>query len=125
MEILKDISGKRLDLLKQMTGEPVPRLWCPPLTHYTKGLEIDRNRMAAHWKFMSPHVNSFLIPGSTGDAWEMKDSEIYNLLDISLELAKNYNSKILIGVLKSDAPATLQGISEWLSMLKKKQAVTM
>lgn len=120
MGISEDISEKRLTLLKQMAGDPVPRLWCPALTHYTEGLDIDQKRMAAHWKFMSPFVNSFLIPGSTGDAWEMKDSEINNLLDISLELANDYNSKILIGVLKSDALATLKGISEWLSMLKKK-----
>lgn len=120
LEILGNISEKRLNLLKQMAGDPVPRLWCPPLTHYTEGLEIDERRMAAHWNFMSPHVNSFLIPGSTGDAWEMEDSEIHNLIDISLDLAGEFNSKILIGVLKSDASATLKGISEWLSMLKLK-----
>jgi len=122
LEILRDISAKRLNLLKQMAGDPVPRLWCPPLTHYTEDIEIDQKRMAAHWNFMSPYVNSFLIPGSTGDAWEMEDNEINNLLNISLGLARDYNSKILVGVLKSDASATLQGISEWLSILKRKAA---
>jgi dihydrodipicolinate synthase/N-acetylneuraminate lyase len=120
LEISGDISEKRLNLLKQMAGEPIPRLWCPPLTHYTEDIEIDQKRMAAHWNFMSPYVNSFLIPGSTGDAWEMEDSEIRNLIDISLGLAGDYNSRILIGVLKSDAIGTLQGILEWLSMLKRK-----
>ena len=120
MDVLPDISEKRINLLKQMVGEPVPRLWCPSLTHYTQDIEIDQERMAAHWNFMSPYVNAFLIPGSTGDAWEMKDSEIRDLIDISLGLARERNSKLLIGVLKSDASATLEGISKWLSMLKKR-----
>ena len=53
MDVLSAISEKRINLLKQMVGEPVPRLWCPPLTHYTQDIKIDQERMAAHWNFMS------------------------------------------------------------------------
>ena len=115
-----DISEKRRNFLRELVGEPVPRLWCPPLTHYTPEIEIDQDRMAAHWSFMSPHVNAFLVPGSTGDAWEMDDSEVRTLINISLELAVDYNIRLLIGVLKNDALSTRQGISELLSTLKRK-----
>ena len=76
--------------------------------------------MAAHWDFMAPHVNAFLVPGSTGDAWEMNDIEVRALVDLSLKLAKEKNISLLLGVLKSNASATRHGISELLSKLKLK-----
>lgn len=115
-----DISERRRNLLRELVGEPVPRLWCPPLTHYTPDLEIDQDRMAAHWGFMAPHVNAFLVPGSTGDAWEMNDSEVRDLIDLSLKLAVDWNISLLMGVLKDDALTTRQGISEVISTLKRK-----
>lgn len=115
-----EISKKRRNLLREMVGEPVPRLWCPPLTHYTPEIEVDQDRMMAHWGFMAPHVNAFLVPGSTGDAWEMNDSETRALIDLSLKLAANLNISLLMGVLKDDALATRLGISELLSILKHK-----
>jgi len=115
-----DISERRRNLLREVVGEPVPRLWCPPLTHYTPDLEVDQDRMAAHWGFMAPHVNAFLVPGSTGDAWEMNDREVQTLIDLSLKLAIDQNISLLMGVLKGDARATRERISELLSTLKRK-----
>lgn len=118
--IVLDISERRRKLVRELVGEPVPRLWCPPLTHYAPDEEVDQDRMAAHWDFMAPHVNAFLVPGSTGDAWEMNDSEVRVLIDLSLRLAVEKNISLLLGVLKSDASATRKGISELLSTLKWK-----
>lgn len=115
-----EISEKRRNLLREMVGEPVPRLWCPPLTHYTPEIDVDQDRMMAHWGFMAPHVNAFLVPGSTGDAWEMSDSEVRALIDLSLRLAADWNISLLMGVLKEDALAARKGISELLSVLKHK-----
>jgi len=118
--IVLDISERRRDLLREMLGQPVPRVWCPPLTHYTTGVEVDQDRIAAHWGSMAPHVNAFLVPGSTGDAWEMSNSEVRDLIDLALKLAAEWNITMLIGVLKDDALATRQGISELLATLKRK-----
>ena len=49
----------------------VPQLWCPPLTHYLSSGEIDSARIAAHLRFISPWVKGLLVPGSTGDGWEL------------------------------------------------------
>ncbi len=115
-----DISERRRNLLRELVGEPVPRLWCPPRTHYTPDVEVGQDRMAAHWGFMAPHVNAFLARGSTGDGWEMNDSEVRALIELSLKLAVDWNISLLIGVLKEDALAARQGISELLSTLKRK-----
>lgn len=117
---MSDITERRRKLLIELVGEPVPRLWCPPLTHYMPDVEIDTERMAAHWGYMAPHVKGFLIPGSTGDAWEMNDSEVRGLIDISLELALDFNIRLLMGVLKEDVKSTHQGILELVSVFKQR-----
>ena len=117
--IMLEIAAKRGDLLRQLVGDPFPRLWCPPLTHYTADGEIDQKRMAAHWGFMAPHVNSFLVPGSTGDAWEMNARETQTLLELSLRLAAARGSRLLIGVLKEDTSAVRQSILQLLATFRQ------
>ncbi len=95
-----------------------PRLWCPPLTHYKTDGEIDAERISSHWQFMQPHVNAFLVPGSTGDAWEMDDAEIKTVLTLSLDLSQKLESQLLLGALKSDAATTLACIEQMLEQLK-------
>jgi len=53
----------------------VPILWSPTLVFYDEAGRIDRGRQLAHLAFMTPHVKGYLVPGSTGDAWEMDDTE--------------------------------------------------
>jgi len=117
---MPNISKRRQKIVGEMVGERMPRLWCPPLTHYTADGEVDRDRMAAHWRFMAPHVNAFLVPGSTGDAWEMKDFEVLEVVDLALRLAGEMKVRFLLGALKEDAPATRRGIEELLATLKMK-----
>ncbi len=104
--------------MTQSAPPQFPRLWCPPLTHYKTNGEIDVERITAHWQFMQPHVNAFLVPGSTGDAWEMSDAEINTVLTLSLDLTQKLNSQLLLGALKSDAASTLACIEQMLGQLK-------
>ena len=116
----KETIDRRKKILGEMIGGPVPRLWCPPLTHYTKRGELDKDRMTAHWTFMLPHVNSFLLPGSTSDGWEMTDNEVSSLLDFALEFAGRFEIRLLIGVLKSTSSGTCEMLTNIVRLLKKK-----
>ena len=85
MKTTGSIPDDRSQLLKRLFPNRVPVLWCPLLTHYSSDGHIDRARMAAHLRHLSPYVKGFLIPGSTGDGWEMSDAEIRQLLEIAIE----------------------------------------
>jgi len=107
-------------LLARLAGTPVPRLWCPPLTHYADDGSLDLSRMAAHWDHLAGHVRGLLVPGSTGDAWEMDDEEIAVLLDAALDLAATRPVRLLLGALKPDAETTLAAIDGMLGLLRRR-----
>jgi len=111
---------ERKDILKNLIGETMPRLWCPPLTHYTQDGAFDKDRIAAHWAHITPYVKAFLVPGSTGDGWEMTDNEIITILDFSIDLAQEYDAVLLIGVLKTEVSRMRDVIVNTMSFLKKK-----
>jgi dihydrodipicolinate synthase/N-acetylneuraminate lyase len=67
---------KRSRLVARLFPEGIPKLLCPPLTHYTEQGSIDFARMEAHLAHLSQWVRAYLIPGSTGDGWEMNEEEI-------------------------------------------------
>ena len=77
---------------KLLPGGP-PTLWCPPLTHYRPDGSIDHERIAARVASMAPYVKGVLVPGSTGDGWELADEEAVEVL--SLFLAENVDLRIL------------------------------
>jgi dihydrodipicolinate synthase/N-acetylneuraminate lyase len=83
----------------------IPPLWCPLLTHYREDGSLDRERITAHLRHLAPHVKGFLIPGSTGDGWEMSDAEIRELLGFVSPEVERLGLHLLIGVLKTDARA--------------------
>ena len=114
------ILAKRESLRKELIGGEIPRLWCPTLTHYRADGTLDKERMAAHWVFMQPYVRAFLVPGSTGDGWEMSNAEINTLLDFALELADKLDLLLLVGVLKTDVDSTVEAITATVSRLKQK-----
>ncbi len=119
----KKISQQRQNLVRELVGGEMPRLWCPPLTHYTSEGSLDKERIAAHWASMLPNVNAFLVPGSTGDGWEMSDDEIKELLNFTIKLAGKLDVLLLIGVLKSDVSSMGEAIAEILTMLEQKAGV--
>jgi len=114
------IIAERESLIREVIGSKIPRLWCPPLTHYTSSGALDKDRITAHWKSMRPNVGSFLIPGSTGDGWEMTEKEIITLLDFSIDLAQKYDALILIGVLKTEVSRMIEVLHQTMAFLKKK-----
>lgn len=107
--------------------EGVPPLWCPPLTHYDRHDGIDEVRMAAHFRHLFPYVGGFLIPGSTGDGWELTPAERRQCLAIGIEQARQLNAQVLVGALHPDANEALNLIREdidWLQSRTGEREVT-
>ena len=107
----------RSQRLARLFPEGIPTLWCPSITHYNQDGNIDAPRMAAHLKHLSSCVKGFLIPGSTGDGWEMDTREIRQLLEVALEQTAKLNLHLLIGVLKTDAEEAKQTILDTVAWL--------
>jgi dihydrodipicolinate synthase/N-acetylneuraminate lyase len=76
--------------------------------------------MTAHLTHLAPWVKGLLIPGSTGDGWEMNAAEVVGLLDCALRLAGQARVQVLIGVLKTDATEARRDILHTLLWLKKR-----
>lgn len=118
------IAAERAALSAQMIGPMMPRLWCPPLAHYTGGSDarpygrLDLERMAAHWSAMCPHVGGFLVPGSTGDGWEMDEAELMEVVDFAMDLATKLGARILVGVLRTEIEAMRRVIADTVARLK-------
>ncbi|MCJ7550905.1 MAG: dihydrodipicolinate synthase family protein [Anaerolineae bacterium] len=108
----------RTELAQRMLGSPIPRLWCPPITHYSPGGNIAGERMAAHWRTMARYVGGFLVPGSTGDGWDMQEGEIAHVLAIATDLAVQLNTRVLVGVLRTDVEAMLDVIEATVTKLQ-------
>ncbi|SHK37408.1 Dihydrodipicolinate synthase/N-acetylneuraminate lyase [Roseomonas rosea] len=97
--------ANRAALLKALFPQGVPQLWSPSLFFYDSQGGFDRARQEAHLAFMAPHVTGFLIPGSTGDAWEMSDDEAVAALDLAIDFTQPRGLHLLAGVLRPDAAA--------------------
>jgi dihydrodipicolinate synthase/N-acetylneuraminate lyase len=110
----------RSQLLARLFPDGVPQLWCPALTHYDREVMIDAQRIAAHLRHMSPHVRGFLIPGSTGDGWELSDSEARQLLGIALDQAQALKVHLLIGALKPDAESALKMMRDTIDWIESR-----
>jgi len=93
---------ERLELQAKQFPNGIPRLWCPALTHFRAAKEPDRRRIRAHLEDLAPCVKGILVPGSTGEGWEMNDADIHALLDFVLETAHELGIRVLIGVLKTN-----------------------
>ncbi len=85
----------------------IPRLWCPTLTHFQAAHTPDPVRLQAHLTALAPNVKGILVPGSTGEGWEMTDSDIHGLLGIVLDAAAAAGIHVLIGVLKTSTDEVL------------------
>jgi hypothetical protein len=56
--------------------------------------------MEAHLAHVSTWVKGYLIPGSTGDGWELNDEETSLIVDFALGQALKHGLNVLLGVLK-------------------------
>jgi dihydrodipicolinate synthase/N-acetylneuraminate lyase len=91
---------QRLARQRQLFGGPIPDLWCPLLTHYTDRGEIDQGRMTAHFRQLRPWVGGFLVPGSTGDGWELSDPEREQVFQFVFDQCATSQAHLLAGILK-------------------------
>ncbi|MHA1204399.1 MAG: dihydrodipicolinate synthase family protein [Candidatus Heimdallarchaeaceae archaeon] len=115
------IKEKRTSLIKNLFPSHVPQIWCPPLTHYNENGEIDFNRMKKHIEFLIPYIHSFLIPGSTGDGWELKLSEYKSILEfIHKEFGTKNKINLIIGLLREDPKDRMEFLDHAISFLKEK-----
>ena len=111
---------KRQQLINALFPAGVPRLWCPLLTHYKKDGRIDFDRMSAHLAHIAPFVKGYLIPGSTGDGWELDDRETRQVTEFALKQAKSHGISLLLGALKRDTETMKRTISDMLMPIMQK-----
>ncbi len=93
---------RRRDYFSTLFPQGIPTLWCPLISHYKAEGSFDSERMAAHIDHISPYVQAFLAPGSTGDGWEMRPEERSELIELLLPLAEQINGHLLVGVLETE-----------------------
>ena len=116
---MNDVAEKRQALINKLFTSGVPRLWCPLLTHYRPDRSIDFDRMHAHFNRVVPWVKGFLIPGSTGDGWELTEDETLEVAEFAIQQARTRETSLLLGVLKADISTMKRMISSMINMLQK------
>lgn len=119
-----DLHARRAALMRRLLPQGVPTLWCPLLTHYDDQGRIDARRIASQLDFLAPSVRGFLVPGSTGDGWQLSDTETRALLEVVIGLARERGLHLLIGVLKPDAAAMQAFMADTLAWLKRRAGTT-
>jgi dihydrodipicolinate synthase/N-acetylneuraminate lyase len=107
----------RKELVRKLFPQGIPRLWSPPLAHYTGSLELDKKHTRSHLLFMAPYVKTHLIPGSTGDGWELSQKEIDRLIEFIVTENRDLDIRLLIGVLRPDAEKAREDIEKTLRFL--------
>lgn len=108
----------RQENLKYYFPDGIPKLWCPLLAHYRDDGSLDLDRMKAHFAFVAARVKGFLIPGSTGDGWELSDRETLQVVELALKAAKESGSRLLLGVLRKYVNTMMTLIKEMIAGLK-------
>jgi dihydrodipicolinate synthase/N-acetylneuraminate lyase len=118
-----NILRRRLELIQEFFFDGIPRLWCPPLTHYKDDGTIDFERMAAHLAQLVPWVKGYLIPGSTGDGWELDEQQTLGLVEFAAKQGRKHGITALLGVLRTGPAATKEAIQTMVSVLQRLTAV--
>jgi dihydrodipicolinate synthase/N-acetylneuraminate lyase len=93
-------ASKRKNLQDLLFPRGIPSLWCPPLTHFDAARRIDLKRMEAHLAWMMPHVQGYLVPGSTGDGWDLDDGETETVVRFAVDMARQKGVCLLLGALR-------------------------
>jgi dihydrodipicolinate synthase/N-acetylneuraminate lyase len=110
----------RSEWLQILFPDGVPQLWCPPLTHYTPEGAIDGARIREHLRFLATWVKGLLVPGSTGDGWELSAGERDQLLDLVLITVQELKIRLLVGALRpvtSDTRQAIVGTAQRMGLL--------
>lgn len=115
-----DVAATRSALMRRLLPDGVPTLWCPLLTHYDDAGRIDFARIRRHLDFLAPCVRGFLVPGSTGDGWQLRDDQTHELLQGVVEMAVERRLVLLIGVLKPTASAMHEAMARTTRWLQER-----
>src|SRR5512137_396370 len=94
-ELTNSSREARARLTQRLFPNGVPRLWCPTLTHFAAKGQLDEPRIRRHWQRLVPYVKGALVPGSTGEGWEMTESDIQELVAMVLEVARATGIRVL------------------------------
>jgi 4-hydroxy-tetrahydrodipicolinate synthase len=105
---MNDASTQRQAIQARQFPKGIPNLWCPTLTHFHSAHQPDALRIQSHLQSLSPYIRGILVPGSTGEGWEMSDSDILAVLSIVLEEAAKLDMRVLVGVLKTNVEAMIE-----------------
>lgn len=120
MTAAPDLAAARSALTKRLLPDAMPTLWCPLLTHYDDAGRIDFERIRRQLDFLAPSVRGFLIPGSTGDGWQLTDEQTQQLLAGVVEMAVERRLALLIGVLKPTGEAMHAATARTLRWLQQR-----
>ena len=90
----------RQDTLRQLFPSGIPSLWCPTVTHYQPDGSIDAQRAVRHLEALAPHIGGILVPGSTGDGWDLPAQKKLELLSVIMPEADRLGLVVLVGVLE-------------------------
>lgn len=115
-----ELAAARSALLKRLLPDGVPTLWCPLLTHYDDAGRIDLERIRRHLDFLAPSVRGFLVPGSTGDGWQLSDEQAQELVAGVVEMAVERRLALLIGVLKPTGAAMHEAMARTMRWLQQR-----
>lgn len=110
-------SPARRAVVERLFPEGLPRLWCPSLTHFRDDGSLDRERMRAHLRAMMPHVRGFMLPGSTGEGWELSEAEALDLVAFMAGELRAAGGHLLVGALRPTASETLRAMEQALARL--------
>ena len=116
------VAEQRRTLIARLFPDGPPTLWCPPLTHYTADGGLDHARIGTHLRTLAPFVKGVLVPGSTGDGWEMDDAEARELLESVLGLAPDLGIQVLVGALKPDPDTVCRTMADTMAWLRERTA---
>lgn len=115
----QEVGLLRATLMKNAFPPSIPRLWCPLLTHYWDDGSIHFNRMSVHLARLVPWVTGYLVPGSTGDGWELSDDETLQILQFAVGKAKEHDCVLLAGVLRPDHGTMMKTLERMITVLKR------
>lgn len=115
---MTDVENARRAMISRMFPQGVPPLLCPPITHYATDGALDAARTRAHARIFSRSAPCVLVPGSTGDAWELSPGEVRRLLEIHIGQARDLGYSVLVGALHPDPAETRRSIVDRLGLLK-------
>ena len=119
----ENIREARNNMIRRLFPQDIPKLWCPTLTHFDLPGRLDEMRIRHHWQHLSSYVKGVLVPGSSGEGWEMNDDDIRQLLEVILDIATATDIRVLIGVLKTDVSSMLECIDSTLTFLKHRTGI--